>query len=331
MLDFQRQMKERLRRDNMGSIFGVQEIPSDTQIRTLIDRIEPDMFGGVFNESLLTADEYKVLDSYRVLDGGVLIALDGVWHYSSENIHCKGCPHKTKDGVTTYYHSVLAGTIVKPGETAVLPVMGEMIRNEDGEGKQDCERNAAKRWIRKHAGEYTWLKPTLLGDGLFSNYPLCKGIEEKGFGFIFTCKEETHPWLTETVKNSYLEERTRREWNGRHHLIYRYRWLNRVDIRDDKETLAVNYVYLEIENEEKKKITYKNSWITDKAVSEQNAALIASCGRARWKIENEHNNVLKNHGCNLEHNFGHGEEHASEIFCLLSAGFFIPRDTGGGG
>ena len=318
MLDFQRQMKERLRRDNMESIFKVQEIPSDTQIRTLVDRIEPDMFGGVFNESLVIADEYKVLDSYRVLDGGVLIALDGVWYYSSENIHCKGCLHKTKDGVTTYYHSILAGTIVKPGETAVLPVMGEMIRNEDGEEKQDCERNAAKRWIRKHAEEYAWLKPTLLGDDLFSNYPLCKEIQEKGFSFIFTCKEETHPWLTETVKNSYLKEKTRREWNGRHHLIYRYRWLNGVDIRDDRETLAVNYVYLEIENEEKKKITYKNSWITDKAVTEENVVLIASCGRARWKIENEHNNVLKNHGYNLEHNFGHGEEHASEIFCLLN-------------
>jgi len=60
MLDFQRQMQEQHRRSN-------------------IDRIEPDTFGGVFNEILRIADDYKkVLDSYRVLDGGVLIALDGV-------------------------------------------------------------------------------------------------------------------------------------------------------------------------------------------------------------------------------------------------------------
>jgi hypothetical protein len=77
-------------------------------------------------------------------------------------------------------------------------------------------------------------------------------------------------------------------------------------------------VYLEIENEEKRKVTYRNGWITDKAVTDTNVVLIASCGRARWKVENEHNNVLKNHGYNLEHNFGHGEEHASEIFCLLN-------------
>jgi len=323
LLDFQRQMRERRRRDNMASIFKVIEIPSDTQIRTLTDRIDPEIFGGVFNESLRIADENHVLDSYRVLDGGVLIALDGVWYHASEKIHCKRCLHKTKDGVTTYYHTILAGTIVKPGETAVLPVMGEMIGNEDGDDKQDCERNAAKRWIDKHAGEYRWLKPTLLGDDLFSNYPLCKEILEKGYSFIFTCKEETHPWLTETVQHSYLGEKTRREWNGRHHLTYRYRWLNGVDIRDNRETLAVNYVYMEIENEEKKKITYKNSWITDKAVTEDNVMLITSCGRARWKIENEHNNVLKNHGYNLEHNFGHGEDHASEIFCLLNLLAFL--------
>ena len=318
MLDFQRHMQEKRHRNNMTSIFGVPEIPSDTQIKTLIDRIDPQSFGGVFNESLLIAEEHKVLERYRVLDGGVLIALDGVWYHSSKNIHCKRCLHKTSNGETTYYHTILAGTIVKPGETVVLPVMGELIGNGDGSEKQDCERNAAKRWLLNHAEEYRWLKPTLLGDDLFSNYPLCKEIVENGYSFIFTCKEESHPWIAETVKNSYLSEKTRREWNGRHHLVYRYRWLDGVDIRDNRETLSVTYVYLEIENEEKGKITYKNSWITNKAVTEENVVLIASCGRARWKIENEHNNVLKNHGYNLEHNFGHGEEHASEMFCLLN-------------
>ena len=106
-------------------------------------------------------------------------------------------------------------------------------------------------------------------------------------------------------------------------MVYRYRWLNGADIRDHRETLKVNYVYWEIENEEKGKVTYRNSWITDKAVGEHNVAHIAACGRSRWKIENEHNNVLKNHGYNLEHNFGHGQEHASEMFCLLNLLSFL--------
>ena len=201
--------------------------------------------------------------------------------------------------------------------------MGEMIGNEDGQQKQDGEVNAAKRWVSTYAQEYAWLKPTLLGDDLFSHYPMCKAIKDAGMSFIFTCKEESHRWLTETIQNSYLEEQTRREWNGRHHLVYRYRWLNEAEIRGHRETLKANYVYLEIENEEKGKVAYRNSWVTDKAVDESTVAHIASCGRSRWKIENEHNNVLKNRGYNLEHNFGHGQEHASEMFCLLNLLSFL--------
>jgi hypothetical protein len=229
----------------------------------------------------------------------------------------------TKDGVTTYYHTVLAGTIVKPGDTTVLPVMGEMIGNEDGKEKQDCERNAMKRWIGKHAQECQWLKPTLLGDGLFPNYPVCKAVKEKCLSFIFACKEGSHPRLAETVKNPYLEEKTKREWNGRRHPAYRYRRLSGVDIRDNKETLKVNYAYMEIENGEKKKITCRNSWVTDKDVNADNVMHIAPCARARRKIENGHNNVLKNRGYNLGHNFGHGENRASETYCLLNLPAFL--------
>jgi hypothetical protein len=328
--DFQRRVRERRRRDNMQSIFGVRDIPSDTRIKTLTDRTDPDRFGEAFGDGLRTAEENRVPDEHRVPDGGVLPAPDGVWYHSSENIHCRRRLHKTgKDGVTTYYHTIPAAAIVKPGGTAVLPVTGELIRNEDGAEKRDCERNAAKRWPDKHAQEYQRLGPALLGDDLFSNYPLCKKIVECGYSFIFTCKEDSRKRLAETVKNSYLEEYTRRERNGRRHSVYRHRRLNGVEIRDSRETLPVNYTELEITNEEKKKVIYRNSRVTDKAVSKDNAAPPPSCGKARRKTENEHNNALKNHGYNLEHNFGHGEEHAGGIFCLLNLPAFLFHTVSG--
>jgi len=321
MLDFQNRMKRKWKRSNLETMMGVKEIPSNVQITTLLDGIDPDALSGVFNKNLQEVDKWGGLKDFRCLDGGVLIALDGVWYFSSGQIHCEHCLHKTKDGVTTYYHSALAGTIVRPGNTTVLPVAPEMIRNtneaEDSK-KQDCERNAAKRWLSKHADEYTWLSPTLLGDDLFSNYPFCTEVLEKGYSFIFTCKEDSHPWLCETVNNSYLQESSRREWNGRHHLRYTYQWLNGVEIRDNKQTLPVNYLSLSIWNEERNKRTFYNTWITNKTITEDNVVLLASCGRARWKIENEHNNVLKNHGYNLEHNFGHGKTHAGEMYCFLN-------------
>ena len=40
-------------------------------------------------------------------------------------------------------------------------------------------------------------------------------------------------------------------------------------------------------------------------------------GRARWKIENETFNTLKNQGYHFEHNFGHGEKNLCVILMLL--------------
>ena len=84
------------------------------------------------------------MQEYRVLDGGVLIPLDGVWYHSSEAIHCDPCLGQTKNGMTTYYHSMRGTAIVRPGTSVVLPLMPEYIRNEDGNEKQDGERNAAE-------------------------------------------------------------------------------------------------------------------------------------------------------------------------------------------
>lgn len=326
MLDYQRKMKEKRGRSNLETVFGVRKVPSDTWIRTQLDGIAPEGLSPVFNAALGTAEEAGLLQGYRVLDGGVLIALDGVWYHSSEKIHCDRCLHATKDGVTTYYHSALAGTIVKPGNTSVMPVMAEMIHNGDGEKKQDCELRAAKRWLKSHSEEYRWLKPTLLGDDLYSHEPFCRQVREAGYSFIFTCKDSTHPWLKETVANSEPGEWTRREWDGRRHMVYTCRWVNGVPIRyeqNERDTLTVNYLEMSIWDEKKGKRTYYNSWITDKPIDADNAKHLADCGRARWKIENEHNNVLKNHGYNLEHNFGHGENHASENFCLLNLLAFL--------
>jgi hypothetical protein len=218
---------------------------------------------------------------------------------------------------------MMAATVVKPGSGVVLPLMPEFIRNEDGSEKQDCERNAAKRYLKSQGGKLKRLKPTFLGDDLYACHLICKEIVDQGMSFIFTCKDDSHPWIKEQFEYSQPERWVRREWNGRNHLEYRYTWVNGLENRADGERMLVNYLYFEIGNEEKGEITYKNSWITDKMIDRDNVKQFAECGRARWKIENEHNNVLKNHGYNLKHNFGHGKNHASEIFCLLNLMSFL--------
>jgi hypothetical protein len=206
LLSFHQQMKRKQNSNNVKKILGETSIPCDNKIRGLLDMVPPSNLSKVFLNNVKLLEEEGKIAGFRVLDGGVLVAADGTEYHSSKEIHCERCLHQEKNGVITYHHNIVAVTIVKPGESAIIPLMPEMIENKDGTAKQDCEINASKRWLESHAEEYAWLKPTLLGDDLYSNYPMCKTILDKGMSFIFTCKPSSHKWLTETVENSYLEE-----------------------------------------------------------------------------------------------------------------------------
>jgi hypothetical protein len=156
------------------------------------------------------------------------IILEHHRYFSSEEIHCEGClrmEQKKRKGETetVYYHDVVAAAGVRPGDPVVVPLAPKFIRNEDGAEKQDGERNAAKRWIRKNQGKYGPLQVTLLGDDLYACHPICAAIPEGGMCFLVTCRPESHPWIMEQVKYSEACTHEKRTWNGRNHLIYRYR------------------------------------------------------------------------------------------------------------
>ena len=79
----------------------------------------------------------------------------------------------------------------------------------------------------------------------------------------------------------------------------RYRWLHDVPLRDGRDALIVNWFEIQIINA-RGETTYRNSFVTDLPVGPDTVVELAACGRARWKIENETFNVLKNNGYNLE-------------------------------
>jgi hypothetical protein len=172
--------------------------------------------------------------------------------------------------------------------------MAEPIRNGDGEKKQDCEHEAGKRRLCAHGEECRWLKPTLSGDDLYPDQPFCELVWQGGMSFIFTCKPDSHPRLSETVENSCLEEKEVGKWTGRRRQVCVCRWINGVPLRDSSDALLVNYLYFQIRGEQTGKPVYTNSRVTDKKTGTGNAGRLAACGRKRWKIENEHNNVSWN-------------------------------------
>jgi hypothetical protein len=98
------------------------------------------------------------------------------------------------------------------------------------------------------------------------------------------------------------------EFRGRNKIIYFYKYVNKILIIDSDDSLQVNWCEVTVLNETKQEVIYKNNWITNHNIFDDRVFQIVKAGRSRWKIENESNNVFKNQGYNLEHNFGHGQE-----------------------
>jgi len=137
----QRLLKNTKGKSNLGKLFGVENIPSDRQIKNLLDSISPDFLYPLFWEAHKLSEEQSILKKYKSYAGQILISNDGTATISSEKLHCQNCSHrKLRSGKTQYYHSVLLPVIVKAGMSKVLALAPEFIAPEDGQEKQDCER-----------------------------------------------------------------------------------------------------------------------------------------------------------------------------------------------
>ena len=317
-LAHQRTLTEARGRSNAATLFGMTAIPTDNHIRQMLDGAPTDHFDGVFGRIVRDLDEGGGLEALRRLDGRTLIALDGSEHFRSRKINCPHCStRKRKDSETEYFHSFVGATLVAPGHATVLPLPPEFVRPQDGAEKQDCETAAARRWLTRVGAAYAWLKPVYLGDDLYARQPMCEEVLGAGGSFIFVCKPSSHKTLSEYLDGVELDSFSETVGKGSAKRIHRYRWMEGVPLRDGKDALIVNWLGIEI-SKPNGKVTYRNSFVTDLAVDRKTAAQIAACGRARWKVENETFNVLKNNGYNLEHNFGHGAETLASLLVVLN-------------
>ena len=305
-------------RSNCQTLFGMNKIPGESQVRAMLDPIEPTLFYPMFTDIVAELEQCGGLDAMRILDGHVLIAWDGTEYQNSDAIACPNCSHRKrgKDKIECF-HSMLAATIVAPGHNRAVPLEPEFIVPQDGHDKQDCESRAVRRWLAAHAARYRRLKPVYLGDDLFSRQPICQAVLDQGAHFLFVCKPDSHPAIEEFRTGIKLDELTQRVRRGKQWSTYRYQWLCDVPLRGDAKAITVNWLMIEIRNAEGE-VTYRNSFITDLPVSRENVAELAACGRARWKIENEAFNTLKTKGYHLEHNFGHGQQHLATVFATLN-------------
>jgi hypothetical protein len=316
-LAHQRQLLEGQGRSNCHTLFKMTKIPCDNHTRAMLDPVEPSVFYPLFEQAVRTLEASGGLAALRCLGDHVLIALDGTQYHHSAKVHCQHCSTLTKAGKTEYFHAMVQAAIVAPGHNRAVPLQPELIAPQDGHEKQDCESRACRRWLAQHGPTYAHLKPIYLGDDLYACQPICEMVLATDSHFLFVCKPDSHPTLTEYLTGIAIDERVETVKRGKQRFRYTYRWMSDLPLRDGEDALHVNWLSIEIADA-KGRVTYRNSFVTDMAVDRDNVIALAACGRARWKIENETFNTLKTKGYNLEHNFGHGNDNLAAVLAILN-------------
>ncbi len=253
-LAHQRALEEGHGRSNCETLFALSAIPSDNYIPTMLDGAAPAAFDALFFKAIEAAGP---LTPFQCLDGRVLIALDGTEHHCSRKIKCKQCSTRRRaDGGMEYFHAFLGASLVAPGYKQVLPP--EFITPWDRAEKQDYERNAAKRWLARHAVAVARLRAVFLGkagqgssgeavgiarrgDDLFACQPIVAAIHEAGGNFILTCKPSSHQTIDEYLHGAAIQEHRQTVCKRAKSTTTVYRWRDAVPLRATADAILINW------------------------------------------------------------------------------------------
>jgi hypothetical protein len=326
---FQRAMAKKRRRSNLQTIFGVHEIPSDTQMREILDGVEPETIRGVLPQLwekvrragwggrfTTTLPRGQHQGTYYT------VALDGSEYFRSTKVQCPQCLRQPDpQGRVHYSHMIVGATVVRAGSHQVLPLDVEEVRNATAESApQDCELTASKRLIARLRQEHPQMALIMIGDDLYSHVPFVEQLQQLRLHYVLVAKPTSHPTLMAAVMAAEGTEQSQTgqwtEGSGARQRTYTYRLVRQMPLSLES---AVRVTYVEVwEHAVSGQLLYHNSWITDLDVDAANVATVVQIGRTRWKIENEQFNVHKNHGYELTHNYGHGQQTLSMMFYLLN-------------
>ena len=316
LLDFKKQTVPE--ESNLRQIYRIEgAIPSDSQMRAMLDPLDPNLLRPLFRACYERLSEAGVISEYQDRQQRVIVSVDGVEHFSSTAIHCDQCTTRTlRDGQTSYHHAGLAAVIAHPQHKEVFPLDFEPILNQDGAQKNDCERNAAKRLGVALKERYPDLKLILVEDALYANAPHVRQITGYGWNYVLNVKPDSHKSLEKQFAgrraSGQVKELRLADKQGLQHY---FAWTNDLCLSDSAIDVTVNYLLYE-QTDKKGKVT-RWTWVTNLPLTARTVENVMRTGRTRWKIENETFNTLKNQGYHFEHNYGHGTKNLATVLALL--------------
>jgi hypothetical protein len=300
-------------RYNLQTLYQINQPPSDTYMRERLDSVDPVLIRPAFKQLFAQLQRSKELEQFSFYNGYYLLGGDASQYFSSNEVHCANCCIKRhQDGHISYYHQVMSAVIIHPNHAAVIPLCPEPIVNMVNATKNDCEQCAAERLFRNIRREHPHLPLIVAYDNLQSNGPFIQLLGDLNMRYIIVVSPEGNKSLFEFLKGVKLTEYTYADEK----FVYKIHYVNDIPLNDTHSNLNVNFLEVWVYDADGA-LHYHNSWITDIPITNNNAFCLYQGGRARWKIENETFNTLKNQGYKFEHNFGHGYTHLSTVFAYL--------------
>ena len=302
---------------NLRRLYSLDEVASDSQMRAILDPIKPSELRKAFRAVHSSAQRGKVLEDFAIFGNRYLLSIDGTGLHSSTKVQCPNCGvKKHSNGQIEYYHQSLVAVIVHPEQKTVLPLDFEPIVKSDGDKKNDCERNAAKRLLLAIHQQYP-RQFVVLEDALSANGPHIQALIGYAMDFIINIKPVGNAPLFESMHERFLlgevteEEQTLDDGTGRG-----YRFATDLPLNASHPDTRVNMIeYWELGKDGEVRLNM--SWITRLEITKENVYTIVRAARTRWKVENETFNTLKNQGYNYEHNYGHGQQYLSSTLSGL--------------
>jgi hypothetical protein len=194
--------------------------------------------------------------------------------------------------------------------------MPDPIVKPAGATKNACERNAATRFRTKFRQDSPALKVMVTEDRRSANAPHIERLQDHGVHYLLGVKEGDHALLFQQVAQAEHAGRVTSydRDNANQAVHHRFRFVSAMPLNASNAALRVNF----LECGETPKGTVQHcSWVTDRRLNTGTVYRLMQGARARWRLENETCNTLKNQGDHFEHTFGHGSQHLSVVVAVL--------------
>jgi len=301
--------------------FQIAAVPSDTQMREILDGIDVGPINECFADLFWEVQRAGELKKWLFDGKYYLLAIDGSGYFCSDKISCPQCLVRKKAGRDQYYHQVVAAVLVHPDTKEVLPLAVEPIVRGDGDTKNDCERSATGRLIKRVRKQHPKLNLLVIEDGLSSNAPHIADLKSAKMHFMLGAKPGDHEHLFQQVVDAMDRGEARveraRVSKGKTCFESQTQYIEDLELNKSSANIKVNFLQRHEFDCDSGEAIRCFSWVTDLDLGPKSLDLYQRAGRSRWRVENETFNTLKNQGYDLEHNYGHGKVNLSTVLALL--------------